>query len=470
MQRAKKRIAVIGGGITGLVTAYRIRQQIIEEQLPFELILIESALKLGGKICTIKVGDNYFDLGAESIDIRYPEAIDLIKELGLMDQLIYSEGNKPDIFFYNKLYSLDYPTYKGIPVRKMDIWKNNLLTFHGKIASFKDNLFPIKPLEKDIEMSKYLKKRFGEEMVEHIVEPFFSKIYASDLDEMGIKSSKEVIYSLEQKYGSLSKGIKHHPELLDGPGNYVTFQKGLSVLTDKLTEILKPHIQTSKKVFDIKQGNEGTYIIDLNRKEQVRVGAICIATPVTEYSKLIKNETFGQIFDQVETASIGYILFKFKKEAIKNEPKGFGVVTPRRSDSFVTSIVLLNKKWSFLRDEEDLFIGVSFGRKGEDLLVSLSNKEIEESILKDLKVILGITGKPINRIVKRWPDAIPQYTVIQEEKIKEMIELLKNEYPGVYISGIGLEGFGVNQCIGQANKTSKKIVDHIKKQNCIYDK
>ena len=86
-------------------------------------------------------------------------------------------------------------------------------------------------------------------------------------------------------------GIKHHPELLDGSGNYVTFQKGLAVLTDRLTEILKPHIQTSKKVFEIKEGTEGTYIIDINRKEQVRVGAICIATPVTEYSKLIKNET-----------------------------------------------------------------------------------------------------------------------------------------------------------------------------------
>lgn len=76
---------------------------------------------------------------------------------------------------------------------------------------------------------------------------------------------------------------------------------------------MEPHIQTSKKVFEIKENLEGTYIIDINRKEQMRVGAVCIATPVTEYSKLLNNETFGQVFDQVETASIGYILFKFKK-------------------------------------------------------------------------------------------------------------------------------------------------------------
>lgn len=99
MKRAKKRIAVIGGGITGLVTAYRIKQQIIKENLPFELIVLESSLKVGGKIQTIKVGENYFDLGAESIDIRYPEAMELINELGLSDQLVYSKGNKPDIFF-----------------------------------------------------------------------------------------------------------------------------------------------------------------------------------------------------------------------------------------------------------------------------------------------------------------------------------------------------------------------------------
>ena len=104
MERAKKRIAIIGGGITGLTAAYRIEQEIQKYNLPFELILLEGSTRIGGKIHTIKVKDRYIDTGAESIDVRYPDALNLIKELGIENRLIFSQGNKPDVYFYNQLH------------------------------------------------------------------------------------------------------------------------------------------------------------------------------------------------------------------------------------------------------------------------------------------------------------------------------------------------------------------------------
>ncbi|MGB3161446.1 protoporphyrinogen oxidase [Carnobacterium sp.] len=467
MKRAKKRIAIIGGGITGLTAAYRIKQKIEKENLPFELILLEGSLRVGGKIYTMKNKNRSIDLGAESIDTRYPEALELIKELGLEDRLIYSEGNKPDVFFYNQLYQLDYPTYNGIPIRRKDIWKGNLLTMYGKIVTYKSLFNTFRKLEKDVETSTYLKRLLGDEMVEHIVEPFFTKIYASDLDKIGIKASKELIYDIEMKYGSLQKGLAAHPELLDGSGNYATFKEGLSVLTEALEEILQPHIQYRKKVFEIKKNDEDVYILDINHTEQVRVGAICIATPITEYSKLIDHTEIQKIFSKVETASVGYIVLAFSKEAIKNVPEGFGLVTPRRSDSFVTSVVFLDKKWPSFKNDEEVLIGVNFGRNGEDALVSLSNKEIENSILKDLKIILEISEEPLFSIIKRWTDAIPQFTVTHEEDINDAKKILLNEYPGIYIAGQGIAGFGINHCIQQANEISEQIIEYAKKQNCL---
>lgn len=465
MKRAKKRIAIIGGGITGLTTAYRVKQRIEKENLPFELILLEGSLRVGGKIYTLKTKTRSIDLGAESIDTRHPEAMDLIKELKLEDQLIFSEGNKPDVFFYNRLHQLNYPTYNGIPVRRNDIWKGNLLTMYGKVITYSSYFNTFKKLEKDVEASTYLKRLLGDEMVEHIVEPFFTKIYASDLDKVGIKASKELIYDLEMKYGSLQKGLAAHPELLDGSGNYMTFKNGLSVLTETLEEILKPHIQYRKKVTEIKKNDEGVYILDINHTEQVRVGAICMATPLTEYSKLIEHPEIYKVFGNIETASVGYSVFAFSKEAIKTIPGGFGIVTPRRSDSFVTSVVFLDKKWPSIRNDEEILIGVNFGRNGEDALVSLSNKEIEDSILKDLNTILGISKKPAFRIIKRWPDAIPQFTVSQEEDVQHAKQILLEEYPGIYIAGQGLAGFGINHCIQQANDIGDQIIKYAKKKN-----
>lgn len=468
MKRAKKRIAVIGGGITGLTAAYRIKQKIEAEDLPFELIILESSLRVGGKIYSMKVEDQYLDLGAESIDTRYPEALELIKELGIEDQLVYSKGGKQDLFYYNELHHSSFPTYKGIPMNKMDIWKSKMLSFNGKVATFKDRFLQPEQLTEDIEVSSFLKRRLGDEIVELMLEPFFSKVYANDIDDMGVRANRETIFELEQKYGTIEKALQEHPELEDRSGNYATFAHGLSVLTDKLEEILKPHIQYSKKVVEIKPGVENTYILNINLKEEVRVGAICVATPTTEYTKLFKDKELNKQFSQIKTASIGHIVFSFNPESIKNYPNGFGILTPRRNDSFVSSITFLGKKWPSLYGSKEVLLGVNFGRKGEDMIVSLSNKEIEEKILADLEMILGVTEKPNYRIIKRWPDAIPHFSVHQEQTMKEVVgPMLEEKYPGVLIGGNGLEGFGLNHCIRQGNEIGEQLVEVIKKQNCL---
>lgn len=468
MKRSKKRIAVIGGGITGLTTAYRIKKIIEAENLPFELIVLEAGLRAGGMIYTASNEGQIFELGAASIDIRYPEGIQLIKELGMEDQLVYSKGNKPDIFFYNQLNQLPYPTYNGIPINKSDIWKTDLLTFNEKIASYKDNLISPISVKSDMTMSKFLKRRLGDELVDHIAEPFFTKVYASSLDEIGIRNSQEIIYFLEQEYGSISKGLAAHPELADQSGNFVTLRKGLATLTEKLAELLKPHIQYGKRVVEIRKGIENTYIVGINNKEEVRVGALCIAVPPVEYQKLFAEEKqLSNLFGQIEAFSVGYMVFSFLKQDISVEPEGFGVVMPQKSDSIISSIVFLNKKWPSLYHSDNHLIGVSFGRKGEDLLVDLSNKEVEELILKDLMPVLKIVNPPVYRMIKRWPNAVPQYTVNKENQINQINSILAEQYKGVYLAGNGQAGYGINQCIRQGNKTATSLLNYLKKQHCI---
>ncbi|MEG0267989.1 MAG: protoporphyrinogen oxidase, partial [Carnobacterium sp.] len=120
-----------------------------------------------------------------------------------------------------------------------------------------------------------------------------------------------------------------------------------------------------------------------------------------------------------------------------------------------------------LKKDEDVLIGVNFGRNGEDALVSLSNKEIEHSLLKDLGIILGVTEKPLFSIIKRWRDAVPQFTVTQEEDVQQAKQILLDEYPGIYIAGQGLAGSSINHCIQQANHIADQIVEYAKKQNCL---
>ncbi|WP_277630206.1 protoporphyrinogen oxidase [Atopococcus tabaci] len=468
MKRTKKRIAVIGSGITGLTTAYRIKQMIAEQGLPFELIVLESTIQTGGKIYSMKIGDNYFDLGPQSIDTRATDAIDLINDLSLQDHMVYSVNGKEDIYFYDKLHHFEFPTYKGIPAYRKDIFKYDMLTVQGKLTFLKETLMPHKSSAEEYSVSKYLRSRVGAEMSEHVVEPYFSQIFSSDIDLLGIRASKEPIYDMEKEHGSIIKGIHAHPEVLDGTGNYVTFKQGMSLLTNRLTDLLEDEIQYNKKVTEISKSIEGTYILDINNKEQMRVGAICIATEASTYKNMFTHdEALYDLLYPIQNASIGYALFSFPKGSIQREPEGFGVLSPRRNNSFITSLVWLNKKWPFLNNMDEELIGAYFGRTGEEFVMSLSNRQIEDTILKDIKKILHIENDPNYRVLKRWPDAVPQYTVQFEEKMGQIKAHLKKEYPGIYLAGNGIDGFGINSCIRQGNQISRLVVDHIKKRNCV---
>lgn len=468
MQRSKKRIAVIGSGITGLTTAYRIKQRIEQYNLPFELIVLESSIQTGGKILSLKIGENYFDLGPQAIDTRSPEIMELIRELELQDQVIYSTNGKQDIYFFDKLYHFDFPTYKGIPARKLDIMKYDVLTFQGKMNFLKGTTAKHSMSFKEYTISQYLRSRLGTEMSEHVVEPYFSKVFASDIDRLGIEASNEHILELEKKHGNIIKAIQAHPEIHDGSGNFLTFSQGIGTLTNRLTDLLENEIEYSKKVTEIQKSDEGTYILDINNKEQMRVGAVCVATEADTYKQFFSTDLFlRNLFEPIQSASIGYALFSFPKGAIGTPPKGFGVLSPRRNNSSVTSLVWLNKQWPSLKEMNEEFIGVNFGRTGEEFMMSLSNNQIEDTLLKDIKKMLTILAEPNYRVLKRWPNSVPQYTVQYEEKMNDIKTYLGREYPGIRLAGNGINGFGMNDCIRQANVVAKDLVEYIKKRNCL---
>ncbi|GEK91431.1 protoporphyrinogen oxidase [Alkalibacterium kapii] len=462
MDKNKKRIAIIGAGITGLTIAYRLQQQIEKENLPLELIVLESSIRPGGKFYTMKFGEGFIDLGAESIDTRHPEALALIEELNLMDKVEFSQNGKQDIFAFNKLYNFDCPTYKGIPVKRTDIWKYDLISFQGKLAFLKNTYFSGSDTKVELTTKEYLAQRIGEEMAEYGAEPYFSKIYTSDIDEIGIHGFNEPLVHLERAHGTWSKALENHPEIWDGEGVHATFNEGLEVLTNALAAKVNPAIQYAKQVTEIRQSINGTYLLDVNKKEQLRVDSVIVATDPDAYKELFKSIAVSEYFNDIKMGSIGFLLFSFPKGSITNPPIGNGVLSVRRNNSYIQSVIWLNKKWNHFKDKDEELLGVYFGRSGDGVVMSLSNKQIEIEILSDISDMLGVNSPPSYKIIKRWPNAIPQFSLMHEEKRKDLFKFLNDRHPGLYLAGNGIKGFGINNCIAQANEISLKAIDYLK--------
>lgn len=464
MEKANKRIAIIGSGITGLTTAYDLKKRINEEDLPYEVVILESSIRSGGKLYTMKFGEQYIDLGAESIDTRQTEALELIKELGMSKELQYSQNGKQDIYAFNKLYHFDCPTYKGIPVKRTDIWKYDLISFQGKLAFLKDTYFSRLENNQELTAKEYFAQRVGEEVAEYVVEPFFSTIYSSDIDEIGIHGLNEQIVDLEQDYGTLTKTLEAHPELLDGDHNYITFNTGLETLTEKLVSKVETSIRYSKKVTEIKKSINNTFILDINKKEQLRVDSVVVATDSGAYNQIFSGDVaLNDYFKEIKMGSVGFVLFSFPKGSFNKTPHGNGVLSVRRNNSYIQSVVWLNKKWEHYKDKDEELLGVYFGRSADGIMMSLSNKQIEEAILGDLNSIMDIQEEPNYRIIKRWPNAIPQFSLNHDEKRKNLFEFLDDKYPGLYLAGNGIDGFGINNCIAQGRRASENVLRYLKK-------
>ncbi|WP_208558809.1 protoporphyrinogen oxidase [Marinilactibacillus kalidii] len=465
MNRSKKRIAVIGTGITGLTTAFRLKKLIEENNLPFELIVLESSIRSGGKIHTMKMGEDYVDLGAESIDVRSGDALKLIEELGLQEEVSFSQNGKPDIYAFNKLYHVDSPTYKGIPAKRSEIWKYDILSFQGKVSYLKDTYLPAPEVNEETSVIQYLNDRVGSELTEYVVEPYYSQIYMNNMESTGMNMVDLKIMDLEHEHGNLTNAIEANPAMQDSDGNQISFNKGLETLTNALLEELKDHVMFSKKVTEIKKSIEGTYILDVNKKEQVRVGAVVVATDPGAYKEMFKDIEFQEPLKEIKSNSIGYAMFSFPKGSIVNVPEGNGVLCSRRNDSHISSVIWLNKKWKSLEERDEELLGVYFGKGNEEIMLSLSNRQIEELLLRDLEKMLGISEEPIYHVLKRWTNSLPKQSFSGDTAGNRLIEMIQQAYPGVYLAGNGIKGFGINSCIKQGTEVSQNIIHHLKIQN-----
>lgn len=467
MNRSKKRIAVIGTGITGLTTAFRLKKTIEKYSLPFELLVLESSIRSGGKIHTMKMGEDYVDLGAESIDVGSGEAMDLINELGLTEQIRYSQNGKQDIYAFNKLYHIDSPTYKGIPAKRSEIWKYDLLSFQGKVSYLKDTYLPSSEITEHTSVIDYLNERIGTELTEYVAEPYYSEIYMNHMESTGMDMIDSTILKLESEHGNLTNALEANPDILDSNRKQISFENGLETLTNMLMEALKGHVVFSKKVTEIKKSIEGTYILDINKKEQVRVGAVVVATDPGNYKEIFTDVEFKEQFKEIKTNSIGFAMFSFSKGALKIKPEGNGILCSRRNDSHISSVVWLNKKWASLENRDEELLGIYFGHGNEEIMLSLSNKQIEELLLKDLEKMLGIDVPPIYHVLKRWKNSFPKQSFSGENAGSKLIDSIQTAYPGIYLAGNGVKGFGINSCIKQGNEVSEYIITHLKKQNSL---
>lgn len=470
MERAKKRIAIIGSGISGLVAAYEIKKAIIQENLPFDLVVIESKSAPGGMIRTLQTEDGPVDVGASSFDIRREDVRPFLKEIGLEDKIQYSIGGKLDRYSSHGFVSNERPTYRGLPLNIKDIMYDKELSTTDKLkVLYNFNISQNKICSSTITTARELLDiRFCKEVSNLIAYPNYPENIFGSMELCPPEFFDPYLPQLFEKKRKAELSTDEQEELRDGTGQEYTLFGGMSIMIDRLLAFVGDDVEVDKQLSNIERIEDGLLMLSLNKKEEIRVGSLISTIPISELANLANEKTrLPNLIPKTTNSSMGTILFQFPKNVITKYPSGFGFVIPKRSAFHITKGTFLNRKWASFADSKYENLVVEIGRRQEDTIIRLPDDVILSIIEEELKEILGLNGTYAFARVYRWHQAVPHLSTESRQEIQQNEERFRESFNkrGVYVGGNGLHGYGMHHAIHEGKKLAQQAISYMKKQN-----
>lgn len=465
-----RKIAIIGGGITGLSAAYSLKKEIEAKGLPYEIVLFEGSNRLGGKIETIHKDGYIIERGADSFLARKHVASKLVESLGLSDELVRNGTGQSYVLTGGKLHKIPKGSYRGIPTRLGPYWKSSMFSLKGKVRGSMDLMMSKSKQTDDQSLGHFFRHRFGDEFVENLIEPLLAGIYSGSLDEMSLMATFPHFYELEQQYGSLVKGLqatmpemnaKHKGKPREGA--FFSLKSGLGTLISTLEKELGPVIRIQEPVDHIEKKEHGYHIL-LGSGEVCQAASVIMATEHEAVPKLFSQYDFFKVLNEMPSTSTANIALAFDQSAIKKDIDGTGFVISRKSKTRITACTWTHKKWPSTTPEGKALVRCYVGKPDDQEVVHLSDSELTEIVLKDLNKTMRIKKDPEFAVVTRWHKARPQYTVGHPARMEQIHSGINKHLPGVFLAGSSYEGVGLPDCIDQGERAASEALIYLNNQ------
>jgi len=450
-----KSVCIIGGGISGLCTAYRLKKQGVE------VVLLEKNNSVGGNIQTELTDGFLIEYGPNST-LAAEHLFELAAELGLTSEIAYANSTA------KKRYILKNNKLQALPMKIASLLGNQSFSARAKLRLLKEPFIKSKSTG-DESISEFFARRLGSEIVDYAVDPFISGIFAGNPDELSLKSAFPKLFELEKNYGSLLKGAIFSPKekkskLPKNVSRTVSFKNGMQTLTGKLFDNLGASVHLNTEAFEIKKSGNGKFNLrtgdeKINAKS---FDAVVISTPSPVAARLLKSfdVELAERLSGIYHPPVAAVFTAFKKENIKFDLDGFGFLIPK-----VERRKILGSLWSSVifpkRAPEDFHLLTTFigGARNAELVETDENALIKIA-LEELNSILGLRGEPALARVKKWEKAIPQYN-IGYEKIIESIENFKLRNRGIFFCSNFYRGISVSDCIKNSVFAAAETFDYL---------
>lgn len=473
MSRKPKQIAVIGAGITGLSAAYYAQQFFQEQDIPFELTLLEKDSRLGGRINTLHKEGFVIERGPDSFLSRKLPIIHLTKELGLENELTGTNPNARKTYILSKgrLHRMPPGLMLGIPTELKPFIQTKLISPLGKARAALDLILPRRRESGDESLGSFLKRRLGREIHDRIAEPLLAGIYAGDTAKLSLQATFPQFKQAEEKKRSLILSMRANKRQLPNTEGlpelakesvFLTYKQGLSTLVNRLEEVLADQVEIVKgrTLTSISKLEHG-YELELDQGEVLEADGLILTLPPPVLARLLSEHVpSASQFEEVNYVSVANVVLAYDAEDIEYPLDGTGFVVPNDEGRQITACTWTSSKWVHTAPPGKVLIRCYVGRAGAEEIVFESDEAILTKVQHDLKALMGITATPLFYEITRLPHSMPQYPLGHLEKIRQVRKDMTVSLPGVYIAGGGLEGVGIPDCIAQGKTAARQLVDY----------
>ena len=450
-------IAVVGGGVSGLAAAYRLRRRFGDAAT---ITVFESGDTLGGKLRTADLAGVRYDVGAEAFLARRPEAVALVREIGLGDQLTHPTAAKSTVRAGGRRVRLPGGTVLGVPGSAEAV--AGVLSDEGRRRVAREIALPPLALDADdVSLGALLRERFGDELVDRLVDPLLGGVYAGGADGLGLRATVPgLAQAIASGAGSLTAAAASQlPATASGAPVFGTLLPGLGTLVDRLAELAKPDVRLGTLVKGLRRRPAG-WTLELVA-ETVDADAVLLAVPAPAARRLLNGVVpdAAAALGEVEVASMAVVALALPPGTELPDASGVLIgATERYTDGTplaAKAFTFSSRKWGHLGGGPVLVRG-SVGRFREPGALLADDDELVRLVRRDLAELAGVTAEPIDVRVIRWGGGLPQYGV-GHLGLVERVERAVAAVPGLEIAGATFHGVGVPACIGAADAAASRI-------------
>jgi protoporphyrinogen/coproporphyrinogen III oxidase len=469
------KIVVVGGGVAGLATAYHAQKFAREAGEDVDITLVERDQVLGGKIATDTPDGFVIEGGPDSFITQKPWALELCRELGLEDRLMGTNDARRAVYILrdSELRKMPDGMLLIVPTKFMPFVTSNLISWPGKIRMGLDLFIPPRKDDTDESLADFIRRRLGQEALDVLAEPMMAGIHVSDAETLSLKATFPRFMTIEQKYGSLTRGMiaarraraaAGNGEAQNGSGKaktvFMTLKNGLQELVTALQDAIQGEIITGCGVDDL-QARDNGYALTLDNGRQLHADAVVLATPAFVSADLLRAQhpELGDRLDAIRYVSTATVSLGYDAAEFEHPLNGFGFVIPRKEPTRLLACTWTSTKFTHRAGPGTVLLRAFVGGPRREEFVGLDDDALVSLVREELRDILGVTAEPVIARAYRWQRGNPQYDVGHLERVDQIEALCPS---GVFLTGSAYRGVGIPDCVKQGKAAAQQALDYIR--------